>query len=340
MPDDVFAESIWQPQLLKWLVALALAQCGVLVAACVLADSHGPGLAQYPAWMLGPVAAVALSAVVWEVGVVRAAGFRCKVLVTLPSTALNVVDVATDSLAAASVIAAASGDSSKLEDAWRLVTDQSALPFHTPLWLLAILAWLAGGLQFALAFVSVLAYKDGFAATGADLMGFETFALLSEGQRTEEEQDENEEQRTEAEQRAIDARRRGAESQADFRVLVKFLLRLLIENLFQLHLQLTCIGLSVALSGWTGAARSMLLSVSISAFFLTMKLLQAVPTMASILAGTATYRDKPVSERIMWVGVPCVPTLLLVVYAAAKFWALFQCPQHLLNVTGCVELDL
>mmetsp|Transcript_10738 Transcript_10738/g.23331 ORF Transcript_10738/g.23331 Transcript_10738/m.23331 type:complete len:342 (-) Transcript_10738:54-1079(-) len=341
MPRFSFDLKAWRPQLKTWWAGLMLFQLGILVSALALADASGPGLAKYPTGMMAWVGGVAYGVMVFELGAVSAAGWPVGVgvLKGLAGTVMNVVDVGTDGLSAVSIIAASWSDVSRLEDSWRAVVSQSILPCHVPLWLLAGCAWSAGGLQFLAAWGALMLQEDWAPALAADLMGFETLTFLAAEAAGGD--DDAEEQRTEEEQDELDAGRRVVEIDADARVWVKLLLRLLIENLFQLHLQLTCIGLSVALSGWSGAARSMLLSVSISAFFLTMKLLQAVPTMTSILAGTAAHiRHDPIESRLCYVGVPCVPTLLLVAYAAAKFWALFQCPQHLLNVTGCVELDL
>mmetsp|Transcript_62721 Transcript_62721/g.168220 ORF Transcript_62721/g.168220 Transcript_62721/m.168220 type:complete len:279 (-) Transcript_62721:60-896(-) len=277
-------------------------------------------------------------------------------LTTLPGTALNIVDAATDGLATGSVVAAAIGGASKIEEArqcapgcsgccffvaalaWcgvclgptnftclarvlREVVSQSVLPFHVPLWAVALFAWCFGGVQMLGAAALLSTGKPYATAAAADLMGFETFPLLMAPDADAEELSE--------------AERKEADGQANGRTGMKFLFRLFLENIFQLHLQITTLGLSLALVGWDDAARNMVLSIALSSLFLIKKLVEAAPVVGADLMNPAALVGQKVCS-----GSLCICTTLLVAYAAAKFWALFGCPQHLLNVTGCAELDL
>mmetsp|Transcript_100586 Transcript_100586/g.230885 ORF Transcript_100586/g.230885 Transcript_100586/m.230885 type:complete len:126 (+) Transcript_100586:2-379(+) len=116
--------------------------------------------------------------------------------------------------------------------------------------------------------------------------------------------------------------------------ITKFFFRILAENAFQLHVQITAVALSVALSGWTDAADRMLFSIWLSTAMLVYKLRQ---TLADLETVWRAVQD-PVLRVALCSGVGLA--LLVVSYALAKIWALFECPDHVLNVSGCAELDL
>mmetsp|Transcript_59722 Transcript_59722/g.128681 ORF Transcript_59722/g.128681 Transcript_59722/m.128681 type:complete len:123 (+) Transcript_59722:3-371(+) len=115
----------------------------------------------------------------------------------------------------------------------------------------------------------------------------------------------------------------------------KFMLRLLAENIFQLHLQLTTLGLTMALVGFDSAAQLMLLSALFSGASLVQKLLQYSSTILDIFH----QLEKPIHLKVI-LFLATVATVVLVSYAALKFAALGWCAQYLLNVTGCVVLDV
>jgi len=275
---------------------LVVSQLGMLIAVAVGADCEGAGLAKVPETAWYAVACIALFAMVCDALVGWRSGWA---VVTIFFTGLNIVDVYTDAMAAGAVWAAHFCSESRLDSAWTQVVQQSAMPVYVPLWLLMSLAFCAGWVQLAIASIGLS--QNGLAVS-ADLVGFETMAdFLSE-------------------------KNPSRDNSAESRTLGKFVFRLVAENLMQLHLQLSTVGLSLSLVGWDSAAESMLVSVGVSGFFVLAKLIQAAPVVCKGGPGA--------------VVVLGIPTLGLVGYAAFKFWALFYCADHLVNVTGCVELEL
>mmetsp|Transcript_15158 Transcript_15158/g.33808 ORF Transcript_15158/g.33808 Transcript_15158/m.33808 type:complete len:153 (-) Transcript_15158:46-504(-) len=116
--------------------------------------------------------------------------------------------------------------------------------------------------------------------------------------------------------------------------MTKFFFRILAENAFQLHVQITTVALSVALMGWTDGAEAVLYSIALSTVMLLYKLGQTLADVQTIW--------NVVDDSVLRAGIASgvVLALLVVSYALAKIWALFQCPDHVLNLSGCVKLDL
>jgi len=293
---------------LFWPIALIVcSQLGVLIATAATAECKGPGLAKAHPGVWDWVAGLVLAAVAVDAGVGCCSGWRCgyfmsgwkfSYFMTVFFTGLNVLDLYTDAMAAGSIFASHLCSASQMDSTWLQVVEQSTLPFSVPLWLVAALAFCAGWLQFLMA----LTVPD-YAA--ADLVGFETIAAAISTERQAEDPD---------------------------KVATKFVLRLFAENLFQLHVQLSTIALSLALVGWDDAAETMMVSVGLSAVFLLAKLAQSVPGVVK--------QYSMIPEAQCMIGIYGIATLLLVGYAVLKFWALFQCPQHVVNISGCAELEL
>jgi len=150
-------------------------------------------------------------------------------LPTMPWPSLNVADATTtDGLATGSVVFAAIGGASKLENAWQEVF-QSNLSFHVLLWVVALFAGGCGGVKMlwaAAALTSEMPAKD---AMAADTMGFETFALLTPKADAEE---------------AREGKQRDVKRSA-----MKLVLPVFLKNIHQLQLQPTTLKLSFAIGG-------------------------------------------------------------------------------------------
>mmetsp|Transcript_25132 Transcript_25132/g.57104 ORF Transcript_25132/g.57104 Transcript_25132/m.57104 type:complete len:299 (+) Transcript_25132:85-981(+) len=295
---------------LFWPIALIVcSQLGVLIATAATAECKGPGLAKAHPGVWDWVAGLVLAAVAVDAGVGCCSGWRCgyfmsgwkfSYFMTVFFTGLNVLDLYTDAMAAGSIFASHLCSASQIDSTWLQVLEQSTLPFSVPLWLVAALAFCAGWLQLALGVI----IHEGNEYGKADIVGFETIAATVSTP---------------------------ADVEDPARVALKFTLRLLAENVFQLHLQLSTIGLSLALVGWDEAAGTMMGSAAVSAVFLLGKFAQAIPVLTKELNRGGAF---------VCVVLPGIATLLLVGYAVLKFWALFQCPQHVVNITGCAELEL
>eukprot|EP00451_Oxyrrhis_marina_P006092 CAMPEP_0204304670 /NCGR_PEP_ID=MMETSP0468-20130131/84533_1 /ASSEMBLY_ACC=CAM_ASM_000383 /TAXON_ID=2969 /ORGANISM="Oxyrrhis marina" /LENGTH=303 /DNA_ID=CAMNT_0051284001 /DNA_START=80 /DNA_END=992 /DNA_ORIENTATION=+ len=136
-----------------------------------LADSSWPGLATSPDWLLYLVAGVECCSAACDLGAAWSGGYSQKLPLTVADTVLNTADRCTDSPAAASVVASCWGEDNQFERAWGLVVKQFLMPFHLPLWPVAVAAWSSGGVQMVTAGLCLPA--------GADLLGFETVVVKS-----------------------------------------------------------------------------------------------------------------------------------------------------------------
>mmetsp|Transcript_107109 Transcript_107109/g.245180 ORF Transcript_107109/g.245180 Transcript_107109/m.245180 type:complete len:229 (+) Transcript_107109:334-1020(+) len=157
------------------------------------------------------------------------------------------------------------------------------------------------------------------AHVGASLLGFETAAIIGFKEQAPE-----------------DAAKLAtyAEAAALQTFFGQFVARIVLENIFQLHLQISVLGLSVALAGWTFQAKTMLFSIALSGTTLLLKLLQTMQHSGNVFA-----RAKDEGVTMMVVNILLV-ACVMVIYAGAKVTALFYCPDHMLNLTGCAELNL
>uniref|UniRef100_A0A7S4GNA7 Solute carrier family 40 protein n=1 Tax=Oxyrrhis marina TaxID=2969 RepID=A0A7S4GNA7_OXYMA len=330
-------------QILVQLVLILAASIGTLGRSAGGVRRSGAGVAAYPQWTLAVIAIAGAMAFATEAHQCCEAGYLVwGMAMTMPSTVLNVADICTDALSAGSMIASSFCEGCRMEEAWRQVVLQSSLPFHMPLWVLALVAWLLTGLQFGAALLN----WEASPSVVFDALGFETLSdfwkavdakLLSEAWLSDDAQLSEAlmgyQQRLSDAQALMRARTRN-ENAAIARFVTKFFLRLLAENAFQLHVQVTTVALSVALMGWTDGAEMMLYSIGISAAMLIAKLAQSLADLRMIWQKVTS----PVFQ-VMIVGA-VVLTLLVVVYALAKIWALFWCPDHILNVRGCAEMNL
>jgi len=112
----------------------------------------------------------------------------------------------------------------------------------------------------------------------------------------------------------------------------KFILRTLLENCMQLHVQITTAALSVALTGWQqGSILMMIFAAS------------ALCSMAYALADVklmvkyAFKAKSPVTVVVIWTSV--FAAIFLFGYAVAKFGGVFYCDYAAMNLSGCVVLD-
>uniref|UniRef100_A0A7S4LPQ5 Uncharacterized protein n=1 Tax=Oxyrrhis marina TaxID=2969 RepID=A0A7S4LPQ5_OXYMA len=360
-------------QILVQLVLILAASIGTLGRSAGGVRRSGAGVAAYPQWALAVIAIAGAMAFATEAHHCYETGYLVRgTAMTMPSTLLNVADLCTDALSAGSMIASSFCEGCRMEEAWgcawsnfcqlaswtttcmlcRQVVLQSSLPFHMPLWVLALVAWLLTGLQFGAA----LSNWEESPSVVFDALGFETlsdfwkdadarrearastaeYVLIAPTMTLAESMAMPREKvmaREEARARASEARER-KERAAIARFVTKFFFRLLAENAFQLHVQITTVALSVALMGWSDAAEMMLYSIGISAAMLIAKLAQSLADLRMIWQDVTD----PVLQ-VMIVGA-VVLTLLVVVYALAKIWALFWCPDHIFNVRGCAEMNL
>jgi len=333
-----------------WLAALILLQLVFLGAASAMADCRGAGLAECPSSLLCLAGAVALAAAGTELQLVRPVCSWGR-LATLGLTVFNVFDIFTDSLSAGVIVATHLCEESKMDEAWLQVVEQSVLPTTLPLWVVACAAWASGGLQLVLA-VFLLATRGGTGtsvagAAVADVMGFETLAagvtdpkLLRDDDNASAANAEDE--ASTAEIPMDNATWQEREQARGTALLVKFGLRLGAENLFQMHVQLTSVGLSLALVGWNLASQKILVSAAFSVGFLLTKCYQFAPGIVDI-AQRANFSQGNVFGKFSFVFLFALPIILVPiagVYGILKFVAIFMCPQSLLNVTGCAEIDI
>jgi len=362
-----------------WLFGLIALSWVLMLTTVDTVKCNGHGLGETPALLWGVAIAVATAATVTEIWVVPPecsdGRFTSRFF-----TWLNILDVGTDCLSAGAIIGSHWCEDSKLDEAWKQVLDQSVLPFQMSLWLVAALAWAAGGIQLLLAFKMLLLADDDQAdlrfAVGTDMMGFETLAAKGWKSGTAEQDGgpdgvadlgcpgDAEITLAEAPHRLLTAddaasptgaaaallvlhkfRRRGSDPSASARLIsnedkcigavFKLVFRVLTENLFEAHLQTTVLGLSLALEGWTPASCKMLVSVLLSVVVLLWKTHGGLRTLAEALKEEG---DCPGSNYCT-VCLAFSPAILCIVYAIAKMVAIFTCPDHVLNVTGCAEVD-
>uniref|UniRef100_A0A7S4LPC2 Solute carrier family 40 protein n=1 Tax=Oxyrrhis marina TaxID=2969 RepID=A0A7S4LPC2_OXYMA len=356
-------------QILVQLVLILAASIGTLGRSAGGVRRSGAGVAAYPQWALAVIAIAGAMAFATEAHHCYETGYLVRgTAMTMPSTLLNVADLCTDALSAGSMIASSFCEGCRMEEAWgcawsnfcqlaswtttcmlcRQVVLQSSLPFHMPLWVLALVAWLLTGLQFGAA----LSNWEESPSVVFDALGFETLSdfwkevdtkRAAEAGMASEAAEARKDLEVMAGRAGMAAHEAGSASDASeqdneraaiARFVTKFFFRLLAENAFQLHVQITTVALSVALMGWSDAAEMMLYSIGISAAMLIAKLAQSLADLRMIWQDVTD----PVLQ-VMIVGA-VVLTLLVVVYALAKIWALFWCPDHIFNVRGCAEMNL
>jgi len=329
-----------------WLVAVILLQWAFFVATAFMADCRGAGLAESPSLLLYLASATALTAALTESQLVKSC-CSIKRLATLAFTAFNFFDSFTDSLSAGSVVASHFCEESKMDEAWLQVVEQSLLPVSIPLWVVACGAWAAGGLQIALViYMAGISDRREQKATVADLLGFETLAtaVIDKGVLLDDPTDDGDAVAGEAElldeptndaDRAVGESKELSDDQKSS-MMFKFALRLVAENLLQMHVQLTTVGLSLALAGWSSATLKVLLSAAMSATFLTVKFVQTVPAVRGMWAEPGY----PVEAKCIFIAFPVSLTVVLGVYGIGKFMALFVCPDSLLNMSGCAEVNM
>uniref|UniRef100_A0A7S4GKY1 Uncharacterized protein n=1 Tax=Oxyrrhis marina TaxID=2969 RepID=A0A7S4GKY1_OXYMA len=306
MPEEVMSNQEASRLSCMWSFGLILMQFVVLTGSAHGASCAGAGLAQAPLWVWPLIAGCCLFAFGTELAVLTSApSWQFKFSYTIPSTVMNIFDVCTDALAAGVMLASYNCEDCRLEAAWKQVAAKSALRVNIPLWSIALFAWLATLPQFLIPL-----FTDSHNSfVDLDLLGFETIASLPE--------------------KTSDA------NSTQERFMFKFFLRLLAENAFQIHVQITIAGLSIALTGWTSAVYMMLVSIGTSSVMLLFKLCQLAPDVFAVFE--MNKRDR-FGKIVFFNGL--LAAFVVVAYALAKILALFVCPQHLLNYNGCAEFDV
>jgi len=267
--------------------------------------------------------------------------FTCWFLMSM--TIVNITDICTDSLTVGVMVATHSCASSGIPDVWRQVVEQSWLPCFIPLWSLALVAWLTTAGQFAVALV--VGYRNtsqSAIAEAADLLGFEIVLQCIECPSGALVNDHDVAGPGDVESKCPsgalvnDHNAEGPRdvasklNAADMRV-TKFILRTLFENCLQLHVQITTVALSVALTGWQQGSILMMIFAA-SALCSMACALADVPQMMADANEAGSHWTKVV----IWTSV--FAAVFFFAYAVAKFWAVFYCEFAAMNLSGCVVL--
>uniref|UniRef100_A0A7S4GKK5 Uncharacterized protein n=1 Tax=Oxyrrhis marina TaxID=2969 RepID=A0A7S4GKK5_OXYMA len=310
MPDELMQKDDASRLLRVWSAGLILKQVVLLIGPAIGVSCAGAGLAQAPLWVWFHIAGWCFFAFGTELLVCGdRPACQSNFSYTMPSTVLNIFDVCTDALAAGVMLASYNCEDCRLEATWEQVAAKSALPVSIPLWSIALLAWLATLPQCLMPLYISSARDDQF--IGFDLLGFETVASATRRKKHLERNSTQE------------------------RFMFKFFLRLLAENAFQIHVQITIAGLSIALTGWTPAVDIMLISIYTTFVVLLFKFCQLWPDFWLVFESFKS--DMP--AKVVFLNV-LLAAFVVVAYALAKILALFVCPQHLLNFDGCAEFDV
>jgi len=300
----------WRPAMFKLWLAINLMQWFLLVVPIFVDDASGPGLAKCPRLPYRLLILFALCCVVCEIPALPPGDTTSRVMLAL--TFVNCLDLGTDSITAASVIAAHRGGNSKLESVWGEVLSQSLLPCHVPLWIVTVLVWCSGGFQMLMAMQAFDESPNADFSLGAGYLGFQAIAHNSKREICNED----------------DAKRQRS---ARFH---QFLVNVVAKNLLQLQVQLTTGALSIALAGLREGEYGVLFSCFMGWLAMAGAFAGALPSMVGIVKDTTA----PIYEKLI-VYMVLIASVVLLLYAVAKFVGMFSCSQHLLNVTGCVELD-